>query len=310
MLARTEVMRAHHEAQRMQMLQNADLLAGWRWSAATDSDTCPLCWANHNRVFPLHEVDANSPTDMTRAQHRGLEDHLTKAGIEKAGTGRVDADALPAEAKAPASNEAQRTAVRLAERATWRNPRETLQVFDADGSVILNKSGTESSVAIEDAELDLMAAHPGAVATHNHPSGWNYVNTGPGGDRSMIDPTNIGSFASDDVRWQGTGPSRNDFDLAIKAKFGELRVVSPAHSYSVRPPVGSPTFHPRLQREYDQVEREVKTDFYEKIRQGTLTVAEANTRHAHEVLTRLSARTGIVYSRTPIADELGGYTDA
>jgi len=93
LLARTEVMRAHHEAQRMQMLQNADLLAGWRWSAALDSDTCPLCWAMHGKVFPIH--DAAWGTEDQLAQHRGFDDFLTRGGLQAAEKGTVDAEAMP-----------------------------------------------------------------------------------------------------------------------------------------------------------------------------------------------------------------------
>lgn len=95
LLARTEVMRAHHEAQRMQILQNADLLAGWRWSAATDSDTCAVCWANHNKVFPIEQVSEGSAPPEAMAQHRGLGDFLTRGGLAKADHGRVDAEAMP-----------------------------------------------------------------------------------------------------------------------------------------------------------------------------------------------------------------------
>ena len=93
MLARTEVMRAHHEAQRMEILQNADLLAGWRWSSAADSDTCPLCWAQHGRVFPIQ--DAGYGTETQLAQHRGFDDFLTRGALQKAEKGTVDAEAMP-----------------------------------------------------------------------------------------------------------------------------------------------------------------------------------------------------------------------
>lgn len=95
LLARTETMRAHHEAQRMQMLQNADLLEGWRWSAAVDSRTCPICWANHGKVFPIEQISEGSAAPITMAQHRGLEDFLTRDGLARAEHGRVDADAMP-----------------------------------------------------------------------------------------------------------------------------------------------------------------------------------------------------------------------
>lgn len=96
MLARTEVMRAHHEAQRMEILQNADLLAGWRWSSAADSDTCPLCWAQHGRVFPIEQISPGVEAGgFALAQHRGFDDFLSRGALQKAESGRVDVEAMP-----------------------------------------------------------------------------------------------------------------------------------------------------------------------------------------------------------------------
>lgn len=53
-IARTETLRVYREASR-QVYQAAPpgLLTGWKWIAACDLTTCPACWANHGRTFPL-----------------------------------------------------------------------------------------------------------------------------------------------------------------------------------------------------------------------------------------------------------------
>ncbi len=77
-LARTEMMRAYREAQRVNMLQNSEVIAGWRWSSAADKRSCPICLGQHGKVFPLKMVPpADVPPDV--AHHKGLSDILSKA---------------------------------------------------------------------------------------------------------------------------------------------------------------------------------------------------------------------------------------
>jgi hypothetical protein len=304
MLARTEVIRAHHEAQRMQVLQNADLLAGWRWSAATDSRTCPICWANHNKVFPIHEVDANSGPDLLRAQHRGFDDFLTIGSGAKTDKGSVDASALPEQA-AGNPRESLDTALRLAERSTWKDPRETLRILDADGNEVFVRQGSESAVTMSDEEVAQYAATPGLIATHNHPSGWDHIDS-----HEDVTPYNVEDYADPGTpAWRGTGLSRNDIDLAVSLGLGEMRAVSPAYAHVLRPRVGEQALQREVLTAYDRHERAVRIEFMEAIRTGRMTVQEANTRHHHEVLSRVSAETGAVYSRIGVREALGGFTD-
>lgn len=76
-LARTETMRGYREAQRVNMLQNASVLSGWRWSSAADRRTCAICFSQHGRVFPLKYADPKDvPPD--HAHHKGLGDLLAQ----------------------------------------------------------------------------------------------------------------------------------------------------------------------------------------------------------------------------------------
>jgi SPP1 gp7 family putative phage head morphogenesis protein len=85
-LARTEMMRAYREAQRVNMLQNADVLSGWRWSSAADRRTCPICLGQHGKVFPIkHVASGDVPPDT--AQHAGLAGTFAAAPAEKVTVG-------------------------------------------------------------------------------------------------------------------------------------------------------------------------------------------------------------------------------
>lgn len=60
-IARTETLRAYREASRTAYQANADVLAGWRWSADLSKRTCSACWAQHGSLHPLDEVMATHP---------------------------------------------------------------------------------------------------------------------------------------------------------------------------------------------------------------------------------------------------------
>lgn len=38
---------------------NRDMLSGWVWRSAADRRTCPVCWAQHGRVFPVDQPFAS-----------------------------------------------------------------------------------------------------------------------------------------------------------------------------------------------------------------------------------------------------------
>lgn len=54
-IARTELISAMRTAGQRAQDAHRDVLAGWRWTAALSSRTCPACLSQHGRVFPLDE---------------------------------------------------------------------------------------------------------------------------------------------------------------------------------------------------------------------------------------------------------------
>lgn len=59
-IARTETNRAYREASR-KYYDDAGEVVGWRWVAALDLTTCPICWSLHGRIFKTSEKFATHP---------------------------------------------------------------------------------------------------------------------------------------------------------------------------------------------------------------------------------------------------------
>jgi len=61
LIARTEMMRSHRQASDASFGANADVLDGWRWSAALSDRTCSACLALDGQVFPIGTVFGSHP---------------------------------------------------------------------------------------------------------------------------------------------------------------------------------------------------------------------------------------------------------
>lgn len=59
-IARTEILDAYRDAAQAQQAANADVVAGWIWSAELDSGTCPSCVAEAGGV---HDLSEDGPDD-------------------------------------------------------------------------------------------------------------------------------------------------------------------------------------------------------------------------------------------------------
>ena len=139
---------------------------------------------------------------------------------------------------------------------------ETGACVTKDGQPILRKDGGKNSVEFTDAEV---ASLRGGVFTHNHPGG--------------------GSFSLDDVAFAG------------RAGLSEIRAVGPGgQRYRIQSERGETW--PGLARVASAVgsaDRSVRADWTPRIKDGSLSVAEANRNHWHEVWSRAAPGAGLVY---------------
>ena len=61
LIARTEQIRSYRTANREVYQRNADVLRGWRWTAAKTPATCSMCLALDGEIFPVEEVLSSHP---------------------------------------------------------------------------------------------------------------------------------------------------------------------------------------------------------------------------------------------------------
>lgn len=313
MLARTEGMRAYREAQRLDILNNADILAGWRWSSAADGRTCPICFSQHGKVFDINMVPRKDmPAGL--AQHKNLTDAFGEVG--RAGA-TIDPAAIAQVVKPTLRPEGLRKAEadRLAQ--GW----ETLTLTYEDGEVFTEFDGEQYGVQLTDGQFDgvkFEASDTSIIATHNHPRGFEYLPATTHmrlrdlkGDIDALaaELRALAASPPDDPRWEGNSFSGDDIRLAMEAGLAEMRATTPRWLYSMRPPPGEqrlPAWSPYMESRYMVANATVRSEFYAKIAAGTMTIEQAEAQHHHTVMQRFAEETGLVYSRENVWEALGG----
>jgi len=119
------------------------------------------------------------------------------------------------------------------------------------GATIWLKQGDESSVSWTKRELDKMV---GAVLTHNHPSGNSF--------------------------------SREDITLLLKYNLGQIRAAGPTgNTFAMYAPT-SPINLSSFEQDVDIIEQEIRREFIGMIRDGAMSIDDANKMHHHELWTR------------------------
>ena len=127
---------------------------------------------------------------------------------------------------------------------------ETAAVFDDKGDVVFTKDGESDAVNFTKEEGE---SFEGLRFTHNHPKGFGF--------------------------------SPQDIKFACKAKMKEIRVVSKIDGvrYSLSMKDGSNFTHKlweeKIYLDYDYYDSEIRREFYSKMNDGEMTIAEANAQH-------------------------------
>ena len=80
-IVRTETNRAYREATR-QFYTQAPAVIGWRWLAALDLNTCPICWALHGQIFKIKTKFGTHPNCRCTMVPVFADDAKTETGPE------------------------------------------------------------------------------------------------------------------------------------------------------------------------------------------------------------------------------------
>jgi hypothetical protein len=169
------------------------------------------------------------------------------------------------------------------ETANYKHPVERFVACLPDGSMVGAFEGTEDSCRIGQDCIDALAAHPGGIVTHNHPSAWREPEHGGPG---------------------GTSFSMEDIGVTVQLHLSEMRAVSPGYVHVMRPPKdGWPGTWQQISDYLFNLDRDVRRDFTARIQGGEMTVQQAQGGHSHELMTRFAAGTNAQYLRVPIPEE-------
>ena len=111
-ISRTETLRAYREATRASYADNDDVVKGWRWRAALDGRTCPMCWAMHGTVHRMNEKLDDHPNGrcMMEPLTRSWDEIGKALGVDLSGVPETRRETvLGVDAFAKASADVQRS---------------------------------------------------------------------------------------------------------------------------------------------------------------------------------------------------------
>lgn len=157
--------------------------------------------------------------------------------------------------------------------------KETAIFFDTAGKELLRTAGEADrvDVALTDEQASQLR---GSVITHNHPTS-EKVN-------------------KSDPRWRGTSFSSADIKLAAELELVEARAVSFGYRFSMRPPPEgwSEETWPEILASFERNSATVTRELMIAVRNGEMTVAEAEARVQHEAWKLTAAELGMKYRRS------------
>lgn len=213
-------------------------------------------------------INGNPYHKVNQVAHRHLAKLLTDAPVE------------PTSAKAKRVTEDMER-----QQMAEMHPHETMTVIGHDGKVHGQfTQHHQSQVEFSPGEMDKIRQVPGgAILTHNHPHGLR--------------------FTSDDPSFAGTSFSREDLHHAGQAFARETRVVTPKHTYVLRPGVNGNRFTPqlanRMWNEHENAYVESYRPLREAVLRGDMSAGEAHNLASHLAMKLLAHRMGLEYEQTP-----------
>lgn len=167
------------------------------------------------------------------------------------------------------------------ERKIRNRPTEKMILIDRKtGKILFDKDGNEDSVIVTDGEHDNiknMASKTDVVMTHNHPSSLK-------GTKGTIETL-------------GSSFSVEDITFGANLNFSEVRAVSADGSvFVMKRPRGGWSDTDLLDAGYQFAANKVRGVFMQRIREGKMSVAEANRKHSRTVMEEFMKMWGNSYA--------------
>ncbi|GEM_PF-1229032 len=253
---------------------------GGRWTILPEGAAEPRCLEVAGRVFDSYE-EAEAALDSV--WHEGCQHYVERVFEVRESNGHGDqepGDELVAPGASTPGSPGHRLlpprlrAARTVEDQIRTQRREIAVVFDRAGREILRKAGYHSSVPITRSERDRIN---GGTFTHNHPAGWG--------------------FPEHDPRRAGSSFSLEDIILAGWAHLEEMRAVTPAFRYSMRPGAKGWPGEDLLRDAFERVDGTVWRRLARRVTKGIITLPQAEAERLHEVWEVLGRQFGLRYSR-------------
>src|SRR5205085_7285316 len=171
-----------------------------------------------------------------------------------------------------ASERSQRSRVKTpqsvldTEREIRNEPIEHLHLFDSEGEPVASFTGDEDAVEYDLTDEEI-ARMRGGYDVHNHPG--------------------EGAFSLTDIA------DAADLEVA------ESRVVTPTHSYVMRPPAGGwdNETAQKIAREFNRIRVKVVAELQRAVRNGAMAIKEAKLEERHRIWQLVARALGLKYKR-------------
>lgn len=255
MIARTERARAQH-AGRIEGWKQSGVVEAKQWKAFPDA--CAFCQEMEGRTAGLDETYLEEGGRLQAGDSTMTFTYEPVAHPPLHPNCRCALLAVLIEKmveEAPAA-EALENAVHKAEAEIATRETEKAIAFDKNGNRILEKAGSRNAVRFNETETEIISN--AETFLHNHPSGQG--------------------FSPEDVRY------------GFQTGVGEMRVISEYRRYSLRGLRGKKAQIKYFMGGHEAINHEVRFEFTEKIRAGTLEIRAAEQAHQREVMKRFAER--------------------
>ena len=267
MLARTEIIRAHHQATIQEYenwaVEGVVVKAEWM-SVGDDGRTCATCLSYTGQVFTLKQIRSLIPL---HAQCRCIALPHKEKGAKK------PVREVPYDENKKVMNKIIRK-----EKSIKNYAVEHGVTFDKRGNIISEIVGDGHSVRFSEADILRMKD---AIFTHNHPSGVMYK---------------VG-----DIRRAGRSFSMEDIRLAAEANVAEIRAVTPQYTFRLKRPARGWSSDRLITNAHKASTQYIKAQMNIALRRnGFVDTKVANTIHSHLVMKKFVKIMKWEYTKTYI----------